>query len=192
MISIVEHICLVFLHLPFLGDTPAQSLPKHWVARASAWEQVKSQNSPGSSFHWGGARSHENAAHDGYLKLTFPSVKFVESVTYAANISTPFELIPPKHILKKTALVALVDGTPWDLTRPLPPKVTSVEIIDFNHPIGVDTVWHSSAHILGQALEYYYKDHTVYLSDGPALQEGGFFYDLYIKVSEPNDSLFWQ
>lgn len=166
----------------FLGNTPVESLPKQWIARAKAWDIVKEANAPKDVFHWGGAPTHETASHNNYLSLVFPSQKFIQRVSFASDVSRPQDLIPPKHELLKTAMVAIVDGTTWDLMRPLPATAKRVEIVDFNHPLGVDTLWHSSAHILGQALEYYYRDHTVYLSDGPALKEGGYFYDLYIQV----------
>jgi len=101
----------------------------------------------------------------------------VRTVVGMAGITKPADLVPQQ--LRKTALVALVDGEPWDLQRPIF-KPGHVEIVDSTHSLGKDTLWHSSAHVLGQALEYFYRMHDVHLSDGPALEEGGFFYDLYV------------
>jgi len=40
----------------------------------------------------------------------------------------------------------------WDLTRPLEGDCT-VTYYDFSSPIGKETFWHSSAHMMGEALE---------------------------------------
>ena len=45
---------------------------------------------------------------------------------------------------------------------------------------GKKVFWHSSAHVLGQALEEKYQD-KVRLCDGPALAEGGFFYEMFLQ-----------
>ncbi|CAD8053215.1 unnamed protein product [Paramecium primaurelia] len=70
----------------------------------------------------------------------------------------------------------------WDLTRPLEGDC-SLELLSFDDKNGQEVFWHSSAHILGSALEEIYGCH---LCIGPAI-EGGFFYDCYlgdIKVTQ--------
>jgi threonyl-tRNA synthetase len=78
--------------------------------------------------------------------------------------------------------MALVNGEEWDLSRPLDSSCELV-VVGFEHPVGKATFWHSAAHVLGQALELYFggKGLTVHLRDGPALEEGGFFYDFLVK-----------
>lgn len=51
-----------------------------------------------------------------------------------------------------------------------------LELLDFEDPTGKSAFWHSSAHLLGQALEQIYGAH---LTIGPPLQKG-FYYDSYI------------
>ena len=51
-----------------------------------------------------------------------------------------------------------------------------IEFFDFNYPKGKLAFWHSSAHLLGQALEMKFGS---YLCIGPALNNG-FYYDSYI------------
>ena len=51
-----------------------------------------------------------------------------------------------------------------------------IEFFDFNDPKGKLAFWHSSAHLLGQALEMKFGS---YLCIGPALNNG-FYYDSYI------------
>jgi threonyl-tRNA synthetase len=50
-----------------------------------------------------------------------------------------------------------------------------IEFFSFDSNEGKETFWHSSAHILGQALEQVYGD--IQLCDGPPISEGGFFYE---------------
>lgn len=51
-----------------------------------------------------------------------------------------------------------------------------LELLDFNSPEGRETFWHSSAHVLGRALESLYGG---FLTHGPPLAEG-FFYDCFM------------
>lgn len=75
----------------------------------------------------------------------------------------------------KKALVAKVNGGTWDVFRPLEGSCT-LESKSFEDDEGKDTYWHSSAHVLGEALELEYgADLTI----GPALEEG-FYYDCYL------------
>eukprot|EP00928_Gymnodinium_smaydae_P070435 TRINITY_DN54275_c0_g1_i1.p1 TRINITY_DN54275_c0_g1~~TRINITY_DN54275_c0_g1_i1.p1 ORF type:complete len:923 (-),score=267.81 TRINITY_DN54275_c0_g1_i1:283-2937(-) len=62
----------------------------------------------------------------------------------------------------------------WDLTRPLEGSCR-LELLKFDSAQGQDVFWHSSAHILGQAMERTFGCH---LTIGPAL-ENGFYYDGY-------------
>ncbi|KAJ2484927.1 hypothetical protein EV174_002065 [Coemansia sp. RSA 2320] len=100
-----------------------------------------------------------------------------------ANLNTPLDLArkyDQKHA--KDHIAALVNKTDlWDMQRPLPPKTIDLEFLKFG---GGDArtralFWHSSAHLLGAALERIYGD-DVLLCDGPALPEGGFFYEFLL------------
>jgi threonyl-tRNA synthetase len=71
-------------------------------------------------------------------------------------------------------VIAKVNGTPWDLTRVLEDDCT-LELLKFTDDEGRDTFWHSSAHILGQALELFAGGELCY---GPEI-ESGFYYDTY-------------
>eukprot|EP00300_Choanocystis_sp_HF-7_P003669 c1279_g1_i1.p1 GENE.c1279_g1_i1~~c1279_g1_i1.p1 ORF type:complete len:766 (+),score=177.08 c1279_g1_i1:48-2300(+) len=74
--------------------------------------------------------------------------------------------------LGKQLVVALVDGATWDLMRPLEGSCR-IELCKFDSDAGKHAFWHSSAHVLGQALEILYG---ASLGIGPAL-ESGFYYD---------------
>jgi len=63
----------------------------------------------------------------------------------------------------------------WDLTRPLEGDC-SLELLTFDDPEGRNTFWHSSAHVLGAALE---REFGGMLTVGPAVQSG-FYYDVFL------------
>ena len=69
----------------------------------------------------------------------------------------------------------------WDLSRPLDGAHDGCSITThtFASKEGQHTFWHSAAHVLGQALEDLHGD-DVLLCDGPALEEGGFFYEMFL------------
>jgi threonyl-tRNA synthetase len=72
----------------------------------------------------------------------------------------------------------------WDLMRPLVGPVTMLELLKFDDDQDAKTVfWHSSAHMMGEALEHLYG---VKLTIGPPLK-GGFFYDSYMGKQSYRD-----
>ena len=65
----------------------------------------------------------------------------------------------------------------WDMTRPLVGPVAKMEFLKFGDDKDANTVfWHSSAHMMGEALEHLYG---CKLTIGPPLA-GGFYYDSYM------------
>jgi len=65
----------------------------------------------------------------------------------------------------------------WDLTRPLVGSVSKIEFLKFQDDDDARTTfWHSSAHVLGEALERLYGGR---LTIGPPLA-GGFYYDAFM------------
>ena len=71
-------------------------------------------------------------------------------------------------------LVDLNDKELWDHTRPLV-KDCRVSLLYFQHPKGNEVFWHSSAHVIGAAIEIILG---VEITVGHA-QENGFFYDVF-------------
>ncbi|MEO0246421.1 MAG: threonine--tRNA ligase [candidate division WOR-3 bacterium] len=71
-------------------------------------------------------------------------------------------------------VVALVDNIPRDLTYKLRGDEKLINILDFKSEIGRDTYWHTSSHIMAQAVKRIFKD--VKITIGPAI-ENGFYYD---------------
>ena len=69
----------------------------------------------------------------------------------------------------------------WDMTRPLVGPVAKLELCKFDSDKDAKTTfWHSSAHMLGEALEHLYG---CKLTIGPPLA-GGFYYDSYMGTSD--------
>ncbi|KAI7834768.1 hypothetical protein BX661DRAFT_211425 [Kickxella alabastrina] len=97
-----------------------------------------------------------------------------------ANVTTPLDMA--RKYAQKTAkkyIAALInESTPWDMQRPLPRDARSLRFVGFdsNSAVSQEVFWHSSAHVMGAALEQIYGDDLL-LCDGPALAEGGFFYE---------------
>ena len=76
--------------------------------------------------------------------------------------------------LARNALAVAVNGDVRDLHRALPDNA-NVAILTWNDTAGKSTYWHSSAHLMAEALEALYPG--VKLAIGPAI-ENGFYYDV--------------
>jgi len=76
--------------------------------------------------------------------------------------------------LARNVLSAVIDGEVWDASRPLERDVT-LRLLTWDSPEGKATFWHSSAHLMAEALEFLYPG--VKLGIGPAV-ENGFYYDV--------------
>ncbi|MBJ2187762.1 MAG: threonine--tRNA ligase [Muribaculaceae bacterium] len=105
------------------------------------------------------------------INITFPdnSVKQFEAGV------TPLEIaksISPR--LAEDVLAASVDGAEWDLSRPISADA-SLKLFKWDDPEGKHAFWHSSAHLLAEALQELYPG--VKFGIGPAI-ENGFYYDI--------------
>ena len=76
--------------------------------------------------------------------------------------------------LARNALSIKVDNEVWDLDRPINADA-QVAILTWRDTEGKKTLWHSSAHILAEAVEALYPG--VKLTIGPAIDRG-FYYDI--------------
>ncbi|TGE28676.1 threonine--tRNA ligase [Hymenobacter metallicola] len=76
--------------------------------------------------------------------------------------------------LARNALAVRVNGEVRDLNRPIDHSA-KLEILTWNDTDGKSTFWHSSAHLLAEALEALYPG--VKLGIGPSI-ENGFYYDI--------------
>lgn len=76
--------------------------------------------------------------------------------------------------LARNVLAAKVNGEVWDATRAIEQDAT-VSLLTWNDQDGKSAFWHSSAHLMAEALEALYPG--VKFGTGPAL-ERGFYYDV--------------
>ena len=76
--------------------------------------------------------------------------------------------------LARNVLAAKVNGEVWDATRPINEDAT-LQLLTWNDKEGKSTMWHSSAHLMAEALEELYPG--VKLGIGPPI-DGGFYYDV--------------
>ena len=105
------------------------------------------------------------------INITLPdgSIKEVESGTSAMDIAMGIS-----EGLARNVLSASVNGEVWDANRPITIDST-LTLHTFNDKEGKSTFWHSSAHIMAEALENLYPG--VKLGIGPAI-DNGFYYDI--------------
>jgi threonyl-tRNA synthetase len=76
--------------------------------------------------------------------------------------------------LARNVLAAKVNGEVWDATRSLNSDAT-LQLLTWNDTDGKQTMWHSSAHLMAEALEALYPGAKFAI--GPAI-ENGFYYDV--------------
>ena len=105
------------------------------------------------------------------IKITFPdnSVKEFESGITPLQIA---ESISPR--LAQEVLAATVNGQEWDLTRPVTADA-AIKLFKWDDSEGKHAFWHSSAHLLAEALQELYPG--IKFGIGPAV-ENGFYYDV--------------
>lgn len=76
--------------------------------------------------------------------------------------------------LARKIIAALVNGEVWDISRPIH-NDASLKLLTFNDNEGRNTFWHSSAHLMAEAVEQLYPGVKFWV--GPAL-DNGFYYDM--------------
>ncbi len=76
--------------------------------------------------------------------------------------------------LARNVLAAKVNGEVWDASRPIQQDAT-VQLLTWNDTDGKKTFWHSSAHLMAEALEALYPNTKFGI--GPAI-DNGFYYDV--------------
>ena len=105
------------------------------------------------------------------IKIAFPDSsireyeKGVTGIEIAQSIS---------RRLAQDALAISVNGETWDLTRPLE-EDSEVNILKWEDDEGKHAYWHSSAHLMAEALQELYPN--IKFGIGPAI-ENGFYYDV--------------
>ena len=105
------------------------------------------------------------------VKITFPdgSVREYEKGVTGMEIANSIS-----SRLAQEVLAASVDGETWDLTRPIE-QDASVRLLKWDDEEGKHAYWHSSAHLMAEALQILYPG--IKFGIGPAI-ENGFYYDV--------------
>ncbi|MCS7019818.1 MAG: threonine--tRNA ligase [Cytophagales bacterium] len=105
------------------------------------------------------------------IKITLPDGSIREFAQGVTGIDIALSI---SEGLARNVLAAKVNGEVWDATRPIMQDAT-VQLLTWNDPEGKATFWHSSAHLMAEALEALYPG--IKLGIGPAI-ENGFYYDI--------------
>ena len=114
------------------------------------------------------------------INITFPdgAVKQFEKGTSALDIAKSIS-----EGLARKVLAASVNGQVWDATRPIY-EDASLKLLTWNDGDGKNTFWHSSAHLMAEAVAEMYPGVKFWV--GPPV-ENGFYYDMDLgdkKMSE--------
>ena len=105
------------------------------------------------------------------INITFPDGRVQE---YASGVSA-FQIAQSiSEGLARNVLSAKVNGEVIDASRPITQDST-LQLLTWNDLEGKATYWHSSAHLMAEALESLYPDTKFGI--GPAI-EHGFYYDI--------------
>ena len=105
------------------------------------------------------------------IKITFPD----DSVREYAEGTTAMQIAESiSSRLAQEVLAASVNGETWDLSRPIMQDST-VKLLKWDDEEGKHAFWHSSAHLMAEALQELYPG--IKFGIGPAI-ENGFYYDV--------------
>uniref|UniRef100_A0A8C7XWT0 threonine--tRNA ligase n=1 Tax=Oryzias sinensis TaxID=183150 RepID=A0A8C7XWT0_9TELE len=98
------------------------------------------------------------------IKVTLPDGKVLEAESWK---TTPYQLACGiSQGLADNTVIAKVNNSVWDLDRPLEDNC-SLQLLKFDDEEAQAVYWHSSAHILGEAME-----------------KSGFYYDMFLDDNE--------
>ncbi len=105
------------------------------------------------------------------INITFPdgNVRQYEAGATAMDIAKSIS-----EGLARNVLSARIDGEVWDANRPISTDA-KIELLTWNDEDGKKTFWHSTAHLMAEALEQVYPG--IKLGTGPAISNG-FYYDV--------------
>lgn len=109
------------------------------------------------------------------IEVTLPDGKVIPGQSWR---TTPCDVARTiSQSLADHAVISKIDGELWDLDRPLE-KSCKIEILKFDDDEAKQVYWHSTAHVLGEAMERFYGGCLCY---GPPIQDG-FYYDMFMDA----------
>ena len=114
------------------------------------------------------------------IKITLPdgSVKSYPSGVTAMKVATDIS-----EGLARNVLSAKVNGEIIDSNRPIT-KDSELSLLTWNDEGGKSTMWHSSAHLMAEALQHFYP--KAKFAIGPPI-ENGFYYDIDLGDEQISD-----
>ncbi len=106
------------------------------------------------------------------IKITFPdgAIREYQQGVTAMDIAKSIS-----EGLAKKVIAASVNGQVWDATRPIYHDA-ALKLFTWNDPEGKSTFWHSTAHLMAEAVESLFPGVKFWV--GPPLETGGFYYDM--------------
>uniref|UniRef100_A0A3B3TZE9 threonine--tRNA ligase n=1 Tax=Poecilia latipinna TaxID=48699 RepID=A0A3B3TZE9_9TELE len=151
------------------GKTELSPPPQYIDERLTLYAKLKAEHD---------ALIAERAATDSKpIKVTLPDGKVVEAESWK---TTPYQVACGiSQGLADNTVIAKVNNSVWDLDRPLEGDC-SLQLLKFDDEEAQAVYWHSSAHILGEAMERVYGGCLCY---GPPI-ENGFYYDMFLDNNE--------
>ncbi|MFD2200993.1 threonine--tRNA ligase [Shivajiella indica] len=105
------------------------------------------------------------------IKITLPDGSVRE---YEKGVSGLQIALSISEGLARNVLAAKVNGEVWDASRPINHDA-NLQLLTWNDTEGKNTFWHSSAHLMAEALEALYPG--IKFGIGPPI-ENGFYYDV--------------
>ncbi|HRH67455.1 MAG TPA: threonine--tRNA ligase [Bacteroidia bacterium] len=105
------------------------------------------------------------------IKITFPD----KNVREYPEGTTSLEIAKSiSEGLARNVISAKVNGEVWDATRPIT-KDSTLQLLTWDEREAKSTMWHSSAHLMAEALEFFYPG--IKFGIGPPI-DNGFYYDV--------------
>jgi threonyl-tRNA synthetase len=108
---------------------------------------------------------------EGIIKVTLPDGSAREYPMGSTALDVALSI---SEGLARNVLAANVNGTVQDAMRALPAQC-ELQLLTWNDAEGKSTMWHSSAHLMAEALEFHFPG--VKLAIGPPIANG-FYYDV--------------
>ncbi|KAM7391270.1 hypothetical protein PAMP_021970 [Pampus punctatissimus] len=151
------------------GKAELSPAPQYIEERLTLYTKLKAEHD---------ALMTERAAKDSHaIKVTLPDGKVVEAESWK---TTPYQVACGiSQGLADNTVIAKVNNNVWDLDRPLEDDC-SLQLLKFDDEEAQAVYWHSSAHIMGEAMERVYGGCLCY---GPPI-ENGFYYDMFLENNE--------
>uniref|UniRef100_A0A8D9EQ27 threonine--tRNA ligase n=2 Tax=Cacopsylla melanoneura TaxID=428564 RepID=A0A8D9EQ27_9HEMI len=153
------------------GDGSKVSELKPWPSyiqeRISLWDKLKAQYDADVA-----AKTPEE------ITITLPDGKAVPAQSWR---TTPYDVAAGiSKGLADSTIIAKVNGVLWDLDRPLEANCKLELLNKFDNEEASAVFWHSTAHVLGEAMERVYGGCLCY---GPPI-ENGFYYDMFLDAEQ--------